>query len=65
MKYIYEAPYGKLFSFSVSVKILDELSKISRRYLCERLEKKYSRMELLSEGPVWNTEKTADPDSGK
>jgi DNA repair protein RecO (recombination protein O) len=61
LKFIYTAPMGKLFNFSVSVKVLDELSKISRRYLCERLEKKYSRMELLSEGPVWN----ASPDSGK
>lgn len=54
LRYIYASPLEKLFHFTVSVKVLDEISKISRRYLSERLEKKYSRMDLLAEGPVWN-----------
>ena len=61
LKYIYTAPLGKLFHFSVSVKVLDEISKISRRYLCERLEKNYSRMELLANVPVWNVAKPDVP----
>lgn len=53
--YIYTAPLEKIFSFSVSPKILDEMTRISRKYLCERLEKNYSRMDMLLDMPTWNT----------
>ena len=53
LAYIYCAPVEKLFSFSVSGKVLDEIARITRRYLCERLEKKYARMDLLDAMPVW------------
>lgn len=52
--YIYSQPAEKLFSFSVSAKVLDEMSRISRRYLSEHLEKKYTRMDLLLDQPTWN-----------
>jgi len=60
--YIYAAPAAKLFSFTVTAKILDEMSRISRRYLSDRLEKKYTRMDLLLDQPTWDSVKnTGNP----
>ncbi len=58
--YIYEAPLAKLFSFSVSPKILDEMSRVSRRYLSDRLEKNYTRMDLLLDQPTWSPRENQD-----
>jgi DNA repair protein RecO (recombination protein O) len=52
--YIYSAPITKIFSFNITPEILDEISEVSRRYINERLEKKYSRMDLLYDQPVWH-----------
>ena len=59
--YICTAPLEKIFSFSVSPKILDEMTRISRKYLCERLEKNYSRMDMLLDMPTWNTGDSTAP----
>jgi len=45
-------PLEKLFSFSLSDSVLEELCYLSHRYLCERLEKNYSKLELLTN--QWN-----------
>ena len=58
--YIYSAPISKLFSFTVTPKILEEMSRITRRYLSDRLEKKYARMDLLLDQPVWNPKETTN-----
>jgi len=52
--YIYTTPIAKLFSFTVTPKILEEMSRITRRYLSDRLEKNYVRMDLLLDQPTWN-----------
>jgi len=57
--FIYASPVNKIFSFSVSPKIQDEMTRITRRYLCERLEKRYERMDLLIDMPAWD-EKAAN-----
>jgi len=58
--YIYTAPPDRIFSFAVSSKVLDEMSGISRRYLSERLEKKYGRMDMLLDQPTWNPQSPVD-----
>jgi len=55
--YIYTQPLNKIFSFAVSPKVLDEMSRISRRYISDRLEKKYTRMDLLLDQPTWTPRK--------
>jgi len=45
--YIVNARMNDLFSFSVSPEVLRELGKISSRYLRERLEKDYSKLDFL------------------
>ncbi len=37
----------ELFSFSLSPQVLEELGRISRRYLKERLEKDYTKLDML------------------
>lgn len=49
-KALYHIVYAKmqdLFSFSVSEEVLNELAKISRRYLRERLERDYTKLDFL------------------
>jgi len=58
--YIYTAPIAKLFSFTVTSKILEEMSRITRRYLSDRLEKNYARMDLLLDQPIWNPKETIE-----
>jgi len=53
--YACTAPLEKIFAFNVTPKILDEMTRVSRKYLCERLEKCYSRMDLLLDMPTWPT----------
>ena len=60
LTYTATAPIDKIFSFTLSAKICNEMTGISRKYLCERLEKNYTRMDLLQNMPEWPTEKS-DP----
>ncbi len=48
LRYIREAGSTNLFAFSVSDSVLAEISEVTRRFLCERFEKKYCKMDLLS-----------------
>jgi DNA repair protein RecO (recombination protein O) len=45
--YIVFSNKESLFNFDVSREVLDELGKISRRYLRDRLEKDYSKLDFL------------------
>ena len=45
--HIIHAPIKELFSFNVSSDVLDELGKISKRYLKDRLEKDYTKLDFL------------------
>ena len=46
--YIQQTQPEKLFSFDVKDEILEEMVKLTHRYLCDRLEKNYSKLQLLS-----------------
>ena len=48
LSYIQNISIDRLFSFTLQADVLDELEKVTHRYLCERLEKKYDKMNLLS-----------------
>ena len=50
--HIQTSPVEKLFSFTVSEAVLDEITRLTHRYLCERLEKKYGKLEMLNH--PWN-----------
>lgn len=58
LRYIDASPVEKIFSFSVSAKVLDEIRRLTRSYLSQRLEKNYSKMDLLQDIPVWNPAET-------
>lgn len=45
--YIVHARMDELFNFNLSPAVLDELSRIARRYLRERLEKDYTKLDFL------------------
>lgn len=47
IQYIIHAPLKDLFCFDLSPQILQELSRISKRYLRERLEKDYTKLDFL------------------
>ncbi len=49
MNHIVNSRPENLFNFELSGEILGELEKISRRYLRERLEKDYNRLDFLKE----------------
>ena len=61
--YIYSETVSKLFAFTVSAKILEEMSRITRQYLGDRLEKKYTRMDMLLDLPTWNLQNHQDRQS--
>ncbi len=48
LRYIQSTDCSRMFSFSVSDEILDQMSRLTRMYLCEHLEKKYCKMDLLA-----------------
>ena len=54
--YIQDESEDKIFAITVSDNILDEMAKLTRRYICERLEKNYCRMDLLSDMPSWDNQ---------
>lgn len=47
IQYIVYSNANSLFSFTVSKSVLNELESIFRRYLSERLEKKYNKLDFL------------------
>ena len=47
IQYIVHAKPSELFSFRLSQQVLDELAKVNRRYLRERLEKDYTKLDFL------------------
>ncbi|MDP4092644.1 MAG: DNA repair protein RecO [Bacillota bacterium] len=49
LNHIIYAPLKELFNFSVSQEVLYELEKLSRRYLKDRLEKDYNKLDFLKE----------------
>ncbi len=53
LSYIYESSLEKLFAFTVSPQVREEIIIIARHYLEIRLEKKYRKMELLDDLPSW------------
>jgi DNA repair protein RecO (recombination protein O) len=49
MRYIANASLSKLYSFTLSNEYIRELATISTRFLCERMEKCYTKLSLLEE----------------
>lgn len=49
IQYIVHAKPAELFSFRLSQQVLDELGRINRRYLRERLEKDFTKLDFLKE----------------
>lgn len=45
--HIVTAPMKELFSFEISAEVLQELEKISKKYLRERMEKEYNKLDFL------------------
>ena len=48
LSYLQHAASDKVFSFTAKDSILNEIEKLTHRYLCDRLEKNYKKMQLLS-----------------
>lgn len=53
LQYIQNSDLKALFSFNATDEIINEISIVSRRYLCERLDKKYCKMDMLLSAPEW------------
>ncbi|MBO4928698.1 MAG: DNA repair protein RecO [Clostridiales bacterium] len=51
LRYIRQAPLERLSAFHAEKYVLDDLCTVTHRYLCERLEKKYDKMEILDTLP--------------
>ena len=49
LTYIIYAKIKELFNFSLSQTVLEELERITRRYLKERLEKEYTKLDFLKQ----------------
>ncbi len=47
IRYIVHCKADELFSFKLSAQVLDELGKVLKRYLKERLEKDYTKLDFL------------------
>lgn len=52
LAYIIYANSEELFSFNLSQQVLDELGRITRRYIKERLEKDYTKLDYLKQFKV-------------
>jgi DNA repair protein RecO (recombination protein O) len=52
MFHIIHSNITDLYGFSLSEQVLSELAKVSRRYLTERLEKNYTKLDYLKKLPV-------------
>lgn len=53
LQYIQSSDLKTLFAFNATNEIIDEISILSRRYMCERLDKKYCKMDMLLSAPEW------------
>lgn len=51
LRYIREAPLERLSAFRAEKYVLDDLCAVTHRYLCDRLEKNYEKMEILDTLP--------------
>lgn len=51
LRYIRTAPLDRLRAFHADKYVIDDLCAVTHQYLCERLEKNYSRMEILDTLP--------------
>lgn len=49
IQHIVHSKADELFSFKLSPQVLEELGKVSKRYLRERLEKDYTKLDFLKE----------------
>lgn len=49
LRHIVYSPPGELFGFSLSEGVMGELAAISRRYVRERMEKDYTKLDFLKE----------------
>lgn len=47
LHYIIHAPLAQLYKFNLSEQVLEELERLSRRYLRERLDKDYRKLDML------------------
>ncbi|HHV29676.1 DNA repair protein RecO [Acetivibrio mesophilus] len=47
LNYIVYSKMNNLFSFEVSENVLDELGRVSRRYMRDRLEKNYNKLDFI------------------
>ena len=47
LDYVRRAPLREMFSFEVAPDVLEEMAYLTHRYLCERLDKAYNKMDLL------------------
>lgn len=54
LRYIQSANPKTFMSFQAEEDVLDEISILTRRYLCERLDKKYCKMDLMKDLPKWD-----------
>jgi DNA repair protein RecO (recombination protein O) len=53
LQYIQASDLKKIFAFNATDEIISEISNLSRRYMCERLDKKYCKMDMLLSAPQW------------
>ena len=49
LRYIYGSENENLFTFQVSDTILSEMTELTRRFLSERLEKRYTKLDMLKD----------------
>ncbi len=49
LKYISDAPIEKVYSFTLDKSLVPELSELATRYLCDRLERCYTKLRMLKD----------------
>ncbi len=52
MRYIASSPVEKIFSFRLDTEYAAELAALSSRYVCERLERNYTKLRMLNDFSV-------------
>lgn len=57
LMHIQKSTLDQLFSFSASDTVCESLSKFTRQYLCERLDSKYCKLDLLHSAYSFNSDK--------
>ncbi len=53
LKHIQSSDLKKIFAFNATDEVISEVSTLSRKYMCERLDKKYCKMDMLLSPPKW------------